>query len=35
MVVLDFFIVNVALPWIQGDLHASSSAMNGSSPVMD
>src|SRR5437763_16020404 len=27
MVVLDFFIVNVALPSMQGDLHASDSAL--------
>ena len=33
MVVLDFFIVNVALPSMQRDLHASSGRSNGSSPA--
>ena len=33
MVVLDFFIVNVAMPAMQSDLHAGTAPSNGSSPA--
>ena len=35
MVVLDFFIVNVALPSIATDLGAGDSSLDGSSPATD
>ena len=33
MVVLDFFIVNVAMPAMQSDLHAGTGAIEWSSPA--